>query len=181
MTQAYTLICIINLMFLRARLKCMMNFCKRLLLLYTLSGIAVCWGAEFDTHIPMHDGGKSTYYVIGELEGLGDVELMVDTGSSYLAIDEEAIATLVESGAAFYSREIRGMLANGSEMVIPIYTVKSLNIGGECRLNNVEAAVFPGNTRLILGLSVLSKAAPFIFSIDPPQLILSHCGDTSSI
>jgi hypothetical protein len=39
----------------------------------------------------------------------------------------------------------------------------------------VEAAVFPGKTRQILGLSALKKAAPFIFSMDPPNLVLSNC------
>jgi hypothetical protein len=42
-------------------------------------------------------------------------------------------------------------------------------------LEEVEVAVFPGNTRQIVGLSVLTRAAPFVFSTNPPQLQLSNC------
>ena len=50
-----------------------------------------------------------------------------------------------------------------------------MNIGGQCPLEDIEVAVFPGNTRQILGLSTLRQASPFIFSMDPPQLVLSNC------
>ena len=33
--------------------------------------------------------------------------------------------------------------------------------------------MFPGKTRQILGLSALRQAAPFIFSLNPPELVLS--------
>jgi len=58
---------------------------------------------------------------------------------------------------------------------VPVYVIRSLTIGENCRLRNVEAAVFPGATRQILGLSALKKAAPFTFSFDPPHLTLSNC------
>jgi hypothetical protein len=60
-------------------------------------------------------------------------------------------------------------------MMLPIYSIQSINIGGQCSLQDIEVAVFPGNTRQILGLSTLRQASPFIFSMDPPQLILSNC------
>jgi len=41
----------------------------------------------------------------------------------------------------------------------------------------VEAVVFPGKTRQILGLSALRQAAPLIFSLNPPKLVLSNCTD----
>jgi hypothetical protein len=41
-------------------------------------------------------------------------------------------------------------------------------------LRDVETAVFD-TKRQILGLSVLNRAAPFIFSVDPPELVLSNC------
>jgi hypothetical protein len=50
-----------------------------------------------------------------------------------------------------------------------------MSIGGQCDLKNIEVAVFPGKTRQILGLSALRQASPFIFSINPPELILSNC------
>ena len=37
--------------------------------------------------------------------------------------------------------------------------------------------MFPGKTRQILGLSALRQAAPFIFSMNPPKLVLCNCTD----
>jgi len=134
---------------------------------------------EFDTLVPMVDKGAATYYVDGHLTGYGDVTLMVDTGSGYMTINEEALAVLNGRKKARYVRKLRGVLANGSEVIVPVYRV-SVNIGGNCQLQNVEAAVFPGKTRFILGLNALKQASPFIFSTAPPQLVLSHCnGDAA--
>jgi hypothetical protein len=67
------------------------------------------------------------------------------------------------------------VLANGSEMTVPVYAVDAIAIGGNCWLHDVEAAVFPGNSRQILGLSALRRTAPFVFSVEPPELLLSRC------
>jgi len=72
-------------------------------------------------------------------------------------------------------------MADGSQLTVPIYRIGGVVIGAECWLSDVEAAVFPGSTRFILGLSGLRQAAPFIFSLDPPQLVLSNCGDASTL
>jgi predicted aspartyl protease len=137
-------------------------------------------GGQFQTTVEMRDKGASTYYVDGYVKGLGDVELMVDTGSSYLTINEEALTELTRQQEVRFIRELRGVLANGTELLVPVYMLDAINIGGECWLHNVEAAVFPGRTRYILGLSALSRAAPFIFSLDPPTLVLSNCAKQPS-
>lgn len=136
------------------------------------------FAGEFDTHVPMRTKGAATYYVEGYLKGIGPIEFMVDTGSGYLAINEKALAILKEQRHASYVRELMGVLANGTELVVPVYSIRELDIGGKCKLKNVEAAVFPGTTRFILGLSALQRAAPFIFSLDPPSLALSNCRST---
>ncbi|MCU7844104.1 MAG: retroviral-like aspartic protease family protein [Candidatus Thiodiazotropha sp. (ex Monitilora ramsayi)] len=123
----------------------------------------------------MRDKGAVTYYVPGYLGGIGAVELMVDTGSGYLTINEEALTILKQKNQARYVKDLKGILANGSKLRVPVYSLSAVNIGGDCLLHDVEAAVFPGNTRYILGLSALQKAAPFIFSLDPPRLVLSNC------
>jgi len=130
---------------------------------------------DFDVRVPMKDLGASTFYVNAEIRFLGEVQLMVDTGSGYLTINEETLAILQKNTEIRYIKQLQGVLANGSELEVPVYSLPSLNLGGECLLHDVEAAVFPGNTRLILGLSALSRAAPFIFSVNPPELVLSHC------
>ncbi len=131
-------------------------------------------GDEFDVTVPMHDKGMATYYVNAQIADLGISEFMVDTGSGYLTINEQTLSTLQERKQARYVKELRAILANGTELIIPVYAINQLRIGG-CTLRNVEAAVFPARTRQILGLSALNKAAPFTFSIDPPELVLSNC------
>lgn len=130
--------------------------------------------AEFNVTVPMHEKGMATYYVKGEIGDLGATEFMVDTGSSYLTINEQTLIMLQDRGQANYVKQLRAILANGSEMVIPVYAVNQLRVGS-CTLQNIEAAVFPARTRQILGLSALNKTAPFTFSINPPELKLSNC------
>ncbi|WP_245688197.1 retropepsin-like aspartic protease family protein [Thiohalomonas denitrificans] len=135
----------------------------------------VAFGGQYDATIPMTDKGSISYYVQGHIDGAGDTEFMVDTGSSYMTINEETLAALKKEGNVRYVRKLRGRLANGAELEVPVYSVKTVRIGSGCHFSNVEAAVFPGKTRQILGLSALSEAAPFVFSMDPPSLVLSHC------
>lgn len=145
-------------------------------------GLLAAWSqsfaADFDTSIVMQSRGAATYYVPGEILGVGPVDLMVDTGSGYTTINEETLALLERDGQAKYVKDLVGILANGSRMVVKVYRISAMNIGGECWLKDVEAAVFPGKTRHILGLSALTKASPFIFSVNPPKLVLSNCVGT---
>ena len=130
---------------------------------------------EFSFDVPMYMKGASTYYISGQIGDIAPTDFMVDTGSSYMTINEETLARLRTSQQPRYLRELTGVLANGDEIRVPVYSLARVRIGGACVLEDVEVAVFPGNTRQILGLSALLKAAPFIFSTDPPQLELSHC------
>lgn len=132
-------------------------------------------GEEFGTTVPMTGKGLATYYVSAEVAELAAADFLVDTGSGYLTLNEQTLARLLETGSARYLRDLTGILADGNRLVVPVYSVRELRIGGKCTLRDVEAAVFPGRTRQILGLSALNRAAPFIFSVEPPQLVLSHC------
>lgn len=143
--------------------------------LAALAGISTAHGARFDQEIPVRIAPTSTYYVGGYMEGFGETDFMIDTGSSYTTINEVSLKALQNGGKATYVRELTGSLADGSKVTVPIYRITSLNIGGGCQLNNIEAAVFPGKTRHILGLNALNKAAPFAFTVEPPSLLLSHC------
>jgi predicted aspartyl protease len=138
-----------------------------------LAGTA--WGEEFGTTIPMTGKGLATFYVSAEVAELAAADFLVDTGSGYLTLNEQTLARLLHNGSARYLRNLTGILADGNRLVVPVYSIRELRIGGKCTLRDVEAAVFPGRTRQILGLSALNRAAPFIFSVEPPQLVLSHC------
>lgn len=145
-------------------------------LLLLLTGLCpIAMAGEFSTTIDMRSKGGATFYVSGQITGLGTVDLMVDTGSGYMTINEEMLKTLKDGGQARFVRNLRGRLANGSELDVPVYAIEAVSIGDACWLHDVEAAVFPGNTRPILGLNVLQRAGPFIFSFEPPRLVLSHC------
>jgi predicted aspartyl protease len=136
---------------------------------------------QFDQQIPMRATKAATFYVSGYLDGYGAVDMMVDTGSSYTTINEAALGVLRKNGAASYVKELTGIMADGTRKVVPIYRIWSMSIGEGCLLHNVEAAVFPGHTRYILGLSALKLAAPFAFSLEPPTLMLSNCADNAAL
>lgn len=143
------------------------------LLLLTASGLCAASGPSVE--IPMTDRGASTFYV--DVQGIGTAQepFLVDTGSSYTTINETLLAKLIEARQAKYVKDLEGILADGSRQVVPLYTIKTLMVGGGCMLSDVRAAVFPGDTRNILGLSALRAAAPFSFSFDPPRLSLANC------
>jgi hypothetical protein len=124
---------------------------------------------EFATRVSMQEKSAATFYVPAYIQGAGATELMVDTGSGYV------LTALKRQGSARYVKDLQGILADGSKLVVPVYALASIKIGSNCWLHDIEAAVFPGTSRQILGLSALRKAAPFIFSVDPPSLALSHC------
>src|ERR1043165_8329072 len=125
-----------------------------------------------------HDAG--TFYVHGAIEGFGELELLVDTGASYLVINEKILAVLKEGGVAEYSRELRGTMADGTTRQIPVYRISALRLGTQCWIPNVEAAVFPGGARPILGMNVLTRLSPFTFSAEPPSRSEEHPSELQS-
>jgi len=148
---------------------------KRIVIICLLSISLPLMAAESTVAVPIHNKGASTFYIKGQLGNLSATDFMVDTGSGYLVINETSLAQLKQLGQAQYVKEIRGILANGKKFTVPVWRIASLTIADKCVLHDVDAAVFPGKTRQILGLTALKKAAPFSFSFDPPQLVFSHC------
>lgn len=131
--------------------------------------------AEFESSISMTDKGASTYYVPCTIEGYGEVDLMFDTGSSYMTINEKMLAVLKGRGHATFVKQLDARMADGTRSIIPVYRLSRVQLGGNCALHDVEAAVMPGATRNLLGLNALKMAGPFIFYANPPRLVLSHC------
>ena len=130
---------------------------------------------DFNTAIPIHDKGAVAYYVAGHVNGFGDTEFMVDTGSGYTAINENMLEKLSKETNVEFLSTVSAMLANGGRTSLSVYKIDSINIGGKCVIHDVKAVILPGSTRNILGLSALKKAAPFAFSTNPPSLLLSNC------
>ncbi len=146
--------------------------------LLTVFGVDTFAG-QLPVALPMHQQGSATYYVQGAIEGYGATDMMVDTGSGYMTINEKILAKLQQQGMAHYRRKLQGIMAGGQIQTVPIYEIAAIRIGDECVIHNVEAAVFPGSTRPILGLSVLKRVAPFEFSLGPAQLTLHGCGGSA--
>lgn len=130
---------------------------------------------QFGTTVPMSKKGTATYYVPVQFDGVANNDLMVDTGSDYVTISETTLDLLKERGKVDYVKQVGGIMADGTDVVVPIYRIANLNIGCCCIVHDVEAAVFKGTERQILGLSALKKVAPFALSVDPAHLILSDC------
>ena len=130
---------------------------------------------QFGFSIPMQEKGAETFYINANLAGMEQVQFMVDTGSGYTTINEQSLTSLQQQGKAVFVKQLKGILADGTIKIVPVYRISTIRLGKECLLNDIEAAVFPGKTRQILGLSALKKAGPFIFSFQPPTLVLSHC------
>lgn len=150
---------------------------RRLGLLTTI--LLLCFGGPAraaDNRIPVQEKSGTTLYVAGAIEGYGATEFLIDTGASHVAINEELLDVLERGGHVRFLRRLTGTMADGRRRPIPIYSIRSIVIGADCVLTDVEAAVLPGNTRNILGLSALRRAAPFTLSMDPPAISLGGCG-----
>jgi clan AA aspartic protease (TIGR02281 family) len=125
--------------------------------------------------VAMERRDSGTFYISGAIQGYGDVALLVDTGSSFLVINEAMLVDLEKAGSASYSHELHGSMADGSDKAVAVYRLAGLRLGAECWIRDVEAVVFPGTSRPILGMNILTRLAPFTFSTDPPQLDLNQC------
>lgn len=130
--------------------------------------------SEF-TAVEIEKRSAGTFYINAAIDGVGALDMLVDTGSSYLVITEPMLADLKEVGRAEYSRGLEGRMADGSTRVVPLYRLAGIRLGESCWVHDVEAAVFPAGSRMILGMNVLSRLAPFTFSAEPAQLGLAHC------
>lgn len=126
--------------------------------------------------LPLINHGASTFYLKAQLGSLQHTEMMLDTGSGYMTINQDSLSRLKQKGEVTFVKKIGGILANGSKLVVPVWRINRLALSSGCVLHDVEAAVFPGKTRQILGLSALEKAGPLTLSFNPPQITLRRCG-----
>jgi predicted aspartyl protease len=138
------------------------------------------FAAGVDTSVPMHEKGAATYYVSVSVNERVVSDFLVDTGSGYVTINKKILKQLMHEDGAVFVKKIAAVMADGSETVVPVYRLASLKLGDGCIIRDVEAAVLPGTTTNILGLSALKKAAPFTLSLTPPVLALTNCNSGSA-
>ncbi len=120
----------------------------------------------------------TTFYVGIAMAGAPVEEYLLDTGSGYMTITSRTLSHLKKAGTATYLRELDGQMADGSVIRVPVYLIDRMTIGESCQLRGIEAAVMPGSSRGLLGLSALRMLSPFELSTDPPRLRLSNCSST---
>jgi len=125
--------------------------------------------------VPMVQHSAATFYVNVTIADQISEEFVIDTGASHVTISDTTLEKLLNKQQATFVRLMTGVLADGSSIEVPVYRISSLKIGNNCRFKDVEVAVIEGGARCVLGLSVLSQAAPFTFYTEPPQLHLSNC------
>lgn len=149
---------------------------KRLaLVIISILPFGTCLGVEADHYIAMRQSEAGTFYIPVHIKGVGSRDFLVDTGSSHTTINETTLAALKSNGMARYAYDIKGVMADGAVKTVPVYSIRAIDIGHLCVLKDVEAAVFPGESRQILGLNALSKASSVVFTMSPPSLQLRDC------
>ena len=153
---------------------------KILIVILALQHIGLTLASPYKT-IPMNRKHLATFYIDVSLAEREYQEFMVDTGAGYTTINEQTLKRLLATGNAEYIGQLTGVMADGSRQHLPLYLIKQLVLGEDCVLYDIEAAVFPEETRMLLGLNALEKAAPFVFSTNPPLLSVSNCGTTAGI
>ncbi len=157
----------------RARLAALAAVLLRVAVCVPFVGLSA---AVADTVVPLNaHNGFATYYLPVDM-GQGTIEeYLVDTGAGYMTITESTLSGLENAGRVRFLRVIQGHLADGTVLRVPVYVIDEIVIGNSCVLRDVEAAVLPGASRGLFGLSALRRTSPFEFSMDPPTLRLSNC------
>ena len=123
------------------------------------------------------DGG--TLYLQSSVHYQKQARYLIDTGSSLTVLNRETFEALKAKQSVKESGVIIAKLANGSKQKVKLYTIPLLSLSDECHFENVSVAVMK-NQHNILGMEVLSRAAPFGIQMSPPQITLSQC-DVSTI
>lgn len=139
---------------------------------------AVCISAaapDFDHHVPLVTSPGGSFYVTSHVAGI-EADFLVDTGAGYVTVDRTLFRALREKSEVREVRRVAARLANGKLKPVTVYEVEHFVIGEGCDVGPVEVAVLEGTGRNLLGLSALTRAAPFAFHTSPPALALSGCG-----
>jgi len=122
------------------------------------AGAGVRRSADGKTIVPL-EPFNGIYVVPGVINGAMTVKFAVDTGASLVAIPEDVVRMLSQSGSVAqsdYLGEGTFRFANGSTMKSNVFRIRSLQVG-DVVIENVEASVLPENSPLLLGQSFLRR------------------------
>lgn len=124
--------------------------------------------------IGLTDKGTDVLYLPAEIGG-DATELLLDTGSGYLALNSNLINSLETQGLASYKRSIRAKLATGKISKVKIYSIASLDLGSGCVMHDVEAAMLGSKSRNILGMNILKRVDNVSLSLTTSTLTVTGC------
>ena len=130
---------------------------------------AAAMGAE--QRLPMTTLASGNLALHAYLGSALETDLLFDTGSGYVSLSKASFEHVETQPGTTFERHIRGKLANGAALSVPIYKVRELRLSGECVLRDIEVAVFPHADRDILGINALRQLQPFTVEMEPPALV----------
>jgi len=143
------------------------------ILVLLAAGHARAEGAE----LALQQASSGNFYVGADF-GPVHTDMLLDTGSGYVSLTPATFRRINRSASAqarpAFSRKITGVLANGRATSVPVYRLPQLRLG-ECVLQDVEAVVFPGADRDILGLNALSRLQPLTLDLDGGRMLGGAC------
>ncbi|MEO1576198.1 MAG: retropepsin-like aspartic protease [Pseudomonadota bacterium] len=146
-----------------------------ILLIATAALTGTALAHDFTHRVPMTVHASGNVYVTARFESGPATELLVDTGSGFVALSRQTFAPLRDLESTVFVRRMHATMAGGRTTTLPVYRIASLTLGKDCVVRDVEVAVLPGRSANILGLSALRQVQPFAVDLDAPTLFLSHC------
>lgn len=128
-----------------------------------------------ESAIVIQAAASGALYVPAVLDAQAESDMLIDTGSSYVALSADTFDRISEKTRSNFSRYIYAAMANGKVERVSLYILDSLQLSANCILNNVEIALLPDADKDILGLNALSLLQPFTISLAPATLSTQSC------
>ncbi|NDW22659.1 retroviral-like aspartic protease family protein [Alteromonas hispanica] len=120
--------------------------------------------------------GGGTLYLQSSDEEQRVFNYLIDTGSSLTILNKATFKAFKSEQSVKQEGVVIAKLANGRKQKVKLYTIPLLTLSADCHFENVKVAVMD-NQHNILGMEVLSRAAPFGIQMSPPTLTLNQCDD----
>lgn len=127
---------------------------------------------------PLESSHGGTLYLVNSDVSAESSRFLIDTGSSLTILNQTTFKALKSQQSVQESGLAVAKLANGRKQKVTLYTIPILRLSAQCYFENVSVAVMQ-NPHNILGMGVLSRAAPIGIELSPPRLTLSQCDLTS--
>lgn len=124
--------------------------------------------------VPLKMSGAGSFQLPVTIAG-EVASFVLDTGAAMVSIERSLARRLEQRGLLTESRQVAVRLADGRLQRVAVQRVKTLRIGDDCELQDLEVLVLPGKGRNLLGLNALTAFAPLTLGLLPPALGLSGC------